>query len=43
VLADRMGCLKGGVVANVVVPTPDYLRFAAHYPLTELRCVVGVS
>ena len=22
VLADRMGCLKGGVVANVVVPTP---------------------
>lgn len=27
VLADRMGCLKGGVVANVVVPTPDYLRF----------------
>jgi transposase len=31
VLADRMGCLKGGVVANVVVPTPDYVRFAAHY------------
>jgi transposase len=31
VLADRMGCLKGGVVANVVVPTPDYLRVAAHY------------
>lgn len=27
-LADRMGCLKGGVVANVVVPTPDYVRFA---------------
>jgi hypothetical protein len=26
-----MGCLKGGVVANVVVPTPDYVRFAAHY------------
>jgi hypothetical protein len=26
-----MGCLKGGVVANVVVPTPQYLRFAAHY------------
>ena len=23
VLADRMGCLKGGVVANVVVPSPD--------------------
>lgn len=31
VLADRMACLKGGVVANVVVPTPDYVRFAAHY------------
>ncbi|KAA0016085.1 IS21 family transposase [Antrihabitans cavernicola] len=31
VLADRMACLKGGVVANVVVPTPDYVRLAAHY------------
>ena len=31
VLADRMGCLKGGVVAEVVVPAPEYLRFAAHY------------
>lgn len=31
VLADRMGCLKGGVVANVVVPTPAYARFATHY------------
>jgi hypothetical protein len=31
VLADRMGCLKGGVVANKVVPTPDYVRFASHY------------
>jgi hypothetical protein len=31
VLADRMGCLKGGVVANVVVPAPEYLRIAAHY------------
>jgi transposase len=30
VLADRMGCLKGGVVANVVVPTAGYVRFAAH-------------
>ncbi len=37
VLADRMACLKGGVVANVVVPTPDYVRLAGHYPLTELR------
>lgn len=31
VLADRMGCLKGGVVANVVVPTPAYVRFATHF------------
>ena len=31
VLADRMACLKGGVVANVVVPTPDYVRLATHY------------
>jgi transposase len=31
VLADRMACLKGGVVANVVVPSPDYVRFATHY------------
>jgi hypothetical protein len=31
VLADRMGCLKGGVVANVVIPTPAYVRFAIHY------------
>jgi transposase len=31
VLADRMGCLKGGVVANVVVPAPEYVRFASHY------------
>jgi transposase len=31
VLADRMGCLKGGVVANIVVPSPAYVRFASHY------------
>ena len=31
VLADRMGCLKAGIVANVVVPTPAYVRFASHY------------
>jgi hypothetical protein len=30
ILADRMGCLKAGVVADVVVPTPDYVRFATH-------------
>jgi hypothetical protein len=31
VLADRMGCLNAGVVANLVVPTADYVRFATHY------------
>ena len=31
VLADRMGCLRAGIVANVVVPHPDYVRFATHY------------
>jgi len=31
VLADRMGCLKAGVVANLVVPTAAYLRFASQY------------
>ena len=31
VLTDRMGCLKGGTVAGVVVPTGDYVRFATHY------------
>ncbi len=31
VLADRMACLRGGTVANVVVPHPAYVRLAAHY------------
>lgn len=31
VLADRMGCLKTITVANVVVPHPEYVRFAAHF------------
>jgi len=38
VLADRMACLKGGVVANVVVPTPDYVRLAGHYGFTPDFC-----
>ena len=37
-LTDRMACLKGGVVANVVVPTPDYVRLAAHYGFTPDFC-----
>jgi transposase len=31
VLADRMACLRAGVVANVVVPHPAYVRVASHY------------
>lgn len=38
VLADRMGCLKGGVVANVVVPAPGYVAFAAHYGFSPDFC-----
>ena len=41
VLADRMGCLKGGVVANVVIPTPDYVRFATHYRFAPDFCHAG--
>src|SRR6202453_973449 len=26
-----MGCVKGGVVSDVVVPTGEYVRFAGHY------------
>jgi transposase len=36
-LTDRMGCLKGGTVAGLVIPTPAYVRFATHYLLTELQ------
>jgi len=31
VLSDRMGCLKGGTLAGVVVPTASYVRLATHY------------
>lgn len=31
VLSDRMGCLKGGTVAGLMVPHLDYVRFAAHF------------
>jgi transposase len=41
VLADRMGCLKAGVVANVVVPTPAYVRFATHYGFRPDFCEGG--
>ena len=38
VLTDRMGCLKGGTVAGVVVPTPAYVRFANHYGFAPDFC-----
>jgi transposase len=38
VLADRMACLKGGVVANVVIPTADYVRLASHYGFAPDFC-----
>jgi hypothetical protein len=41
VLADRMACLKGGVVANVVVPTPQYVRIATHYGFRPDWCNAG--
>jgi hypothetical protein len=38
VLTDRMGCLKAGVVANVVVPHPEYVAFAADCGFTPDFC-----
>jgi hypothetical protein len=35
-LTNRMGCLKRGTVAGLVIPTPAYVRIAVHYLLTEL-------
>ena len=40
-LTDRMGCLKGGVVAGVMVPAPDYVAFAAHYGFRIDFCEAG--
>jgi transposase len=33
-----MGCLKAGVVADLVVPSPDYVRFATHYGFRPDLC-----
>jgi transposase len=41
ILADRMGCLKGGVVAGVMIPTLDYVRFASHYGFGADFCHAG--
>lgn len=41
VLADRMGCLRAGTVVGVVIPTPDYVRFATHYGFSPDFCKAG--
>ena len=41
VLADRMACLKATTVAGLVVPHPEYLRFAAHYGFRCDFCEAG--
>ncbi|MBA2425598.1 MAG: IS21 family transposase [Actinobacteria bacterium] len=38
VLSDRMGCLRAQTVANVVVPHPDYVRFATHFSFRPDFC-----
>jgi transposase len=40
-LTDRMGCLKGGVVADVMVPAPAYVAFATHYGFRIDFCEAG--
>lgn len=40
ILADRMGCLSGGVVANVVVSEPDYVLFASYYGFDPISATV---
>jgi transposase len=41
VLSDRMGCLRADVVAGVVVPTAEYVRFATHYGFRPDFCVAA--
>lgn len=41
VLTDRMGCLKGGTVAGVMIPTPEFVRFATHYRFSPDFCHPG--
>ena len=40
-LTDRMGCLKGGIVAGVMVPAPGYVALAAHYGFRADFCEAG--
>lgn len=41
VLTDRMGCLKAGTSAGLMVPTADYVRFATHYGFRPDFCEGG--
>ncbi|MFD1055872.1 hypothetical protein [Terrabacter terrigena] len=38
VLADRMGCLKVGVLPNRLVPRSDYVRFVSRYRFRPDSC-----
>ena len=40
-LTDRMGCLRADTVAGLVVPTPAYVRFAAHYAFRPDFCLAA--
>jgi transposase len=40
-LTDRMGCLRASTVAGLVVPTPDYVRFATHYCFRPDFCLAS--
>jgi transposase len=40
-LTDRMGCLRADTVAGLVVPTPEYVRFAAHYSFRPDFCLAS--
>ena len=42
-LTDRMGCLRAATVAGLVVPHPDYLRFATHYGFRPDFCEAAWS
>jgi hypothetical protein len=38
-----MPCLKATVVANFVVPVPDYVRFATHYGFRPDFCAAALQ
>lgn len=40
-LTDRMPCLRADTVAGLVVPTPDYVRFCAHFRTRPDFCLAA--